>query len=219
MSELDAFIDQTDDPVDDTQTETPTDTGDTPQGDAAPPAEETKETQSEAEKGLLAAKQAEKERRLKAERELEQLKASMSQKQEKGPDIFDNPDQVLNNLKMGLKAEMSEAMVRDQHEDYDTVMDHYENMVKQNPSIHAEVMNAALPASKAYKMAKKDMEMKEIGDVSSFKEKLRQEILAEIAAKKDAPPDLTSVRSSGADPQQIDEIADGTEGLHQLLGR
>ena len=186
----------------------------------APTASEPTEESHEPEMVPLAAKQAEKQKRQEAEqrnRELERL--LQSQNQQSKPDIFENPEQVLGSLEMKLKAEMSEALVKDAHADYDDVMDHYEDMVRQNPAIHAEIMRSALPARQAYNMAKDDLLMKEIGDPSTYRERLKAEILAELEGKKATPPDLTTARSSG-DNVTASMVRDVNDiDLTELLGR
>lgn len=169
----------------------------------------------------LAAKQAEKDRRIRAERELEMLRQQQHSNQPK-PDIFDNPEQVLSNLEIKLKAELSEGLARKQYDDYDTVMDHYTEMVQANPAVHAQVMRDPLSAFKAYEMAKSDLEMKEIGNISEYRQKQDAriaELEAQIAALSKnpgakVPPDLTAARSTGNDSN-----VDDTESLAEILGR
>ena len=202
-----------------------------PEAEATDEAEQTAEQESvpaaddSPQMVPLAAKQAEKEKRQAAEDRARQAEAQLAdfqrqqQKQNK-VDIFDKPDEYMNQFAMNLKAQISEEMVKDMYDDYDSVMDHFETMVKDNPSIYAETMQTGMPAKSAYQKAKKDMMMKEIGDPSSYREKLKAELLKEIEAerKTQIPPDMNSIRNAGGDPD-VQEIAEGTEGLHQLLGR
>lgn len=166
----------------------------------------------------LAAKQAEKERRQQAEERVRQLEQTLQQKQPQNkPDIFDNPDAVLGQMEMKIKAQMSEEFVKSQHSDYDDVMDHYEKMVQKNPSLYYEAMQTGLPAQHAYSVAKQDLERQEIGDVASFKERLRQELLAEIQGKKpNVPPNMTTVRNAGSDPEDT-EYSNVNDELFDLL--
>jgi transcription elongation GreA/GreB family factor len=166
----------------------------------------------------LAAKQAEKERRQQAEERIRQLEQALQQQQPQNkPDIFDNPDAVLGQMEMKIKAQMSEEFVKSQHTDYDDVMDHYEKMVQKNPSLYYEAMQTGLPAQHAYSVAKQDLERQEIGDVASFKEKLRQELLAEIQGKKPSvPPNMTTVRNAGSDPEDA-EYSNVNDELFDLL--
>ena len=168
----------------------------------------------------LAAKQAEKERRQKAERELDQLRAQVAQAQNQNkPDFWDNPEQAIQSVEMKVKAQISEEIAKSQHEDYDSVMDHYEDMIKANPSLYVEAMKTGLPAQHAYNVAKKDLELKEIGDISSYREKLKQEILQEIEAQKksNVPPDMTTVRNAGNDPDEYEMSSNVNDDLFNLL--
>ena len=168
----------------------------------------------------LAAKQAEKERRQKAERELEQLRSQVANAQNQNkPDFWDNPEQALQSVEMKVKAQISEEIAKSQHDDYDSVMDHYEDMIKQNPSLYAEAMQSGLPAQHAYNVAKKDLELKDIGDISSYKERLKQEILQEIEAQKKSsvPPNMTTVRNSGGDPEEYEMSSNVNDDLFKLL--
>lgn len=238
MSELEAFVEdvETEPTVDETadipeaeaapdegEMESTTQTGETEE--VPPTSEQEPQETHEPQMVPLAAKQAEKDRRIAAERELEALRQQVYQKQEvpERPDIFDNPDAVLSNLEVKMRAEFSEAMARREFKDYDEVMDHYTEMVKKNPSLHAEVMQNPLSAYKAYEVAKSDIEIKAIGDPATYKQKLEAEIRAQVEAELKAqrtsvPPDLTTARSTGGDPK-ANVIADGNDGLEQLLAR
>ena len=224
MSELDEFVGESET---ETETETevqetapePTETQ-TAETDAVPATAEPQSQEThEPSMVPLAAKQAEKDRRQKAERERDAALAQLNRaNQQDKPDIFDNPDQVLNGMRMEMRAEFSEALARREHNDYDEVMDHYSEMVKANPAIHAQVMADPLSAMKAYEIAQQDKAMKEIGDPTSYrdrmKEELRAELMAEMNQSPNVPPDLTTARNTGSDATVND-----AESLEEILGR
>ena len=85
------------------------------------------------------------------------------------------------------------------------------------------------PAKFAYYKGKQHMQDTEIqsqinkaGGLEAYTkqiaEKAKAEALAEVKANPNIPPDLTSVRNAGSDPA-ANEIAEGTDGVNQLLGR
>lgn len=181
----------------------------------------------------LAAKQAEKERRLRAEAELAELRAAQNAKPE--PDAYIEPDKAIKHEVQKLRQEMqferntqSEMRAREKYDDFDQKMEIFTEMVAAQPQLIGEMSKNFDPGEYVYQTAKHYQSLKEIGDPDSYKETLREQLRTELMAEMNAPqqntrpvvnspPDLSTVRSSGSDPDT--EIADGTEGLNQLLGR
>lgn len=126
----------------------------------------------------------------------------------------------------------AEDVARVELTDYDKYAEHFAKVVAPNNPQAVEMMKASPdPAKFAYYKGKQHMQETEIsnqiqqaGGLEAYSkmiaEKARQEALAEAKADpaNNIPPDLSGVRSAGGEPVNGD-IADGTEGLNQLLNR
>ncbi|MEN8171418.1 MAG: hypothetical protein ABFS03_00910 [Chloroflexota bacterium] len=189
-------------------------------------------------------KQAE-DRAQRAEVELARLQGmnQANAKPEEVPDPYTQPEEytqhVINqqNTKIAsdqntaLKARLSAAedVARVELDDYDKYADHFAKVVAPNNPQMIDMMKASPdPAKYAYykgKQAFQDAEVRsqieQAGGLSGYEAQLRTKIEAELAEKKPEttiPPDLSAVRNTGGEPTG-DSIADGTDGLNQLLGR
>ncbi len=197
---------------------------------AEPPAAEPQtESQSEPVMVPLAAKQAEKERRIQAERELEAIR--QAQAEQPTPDAFVEPDKAIQHAVNQVRAEMqaqrnamSEAQARKNHDDFDQKIELFGQLAQQNPYLIQQMQSEFDPGEFVYQTAKQHMDLQEVGNLDSYKENLRAELKAEIMAELEAqkpapatPPNLSTVRTSGGDP--VDDIPDGNDGLEQLLQR
>lgn len=250
MSELDDFVSDEETEVDttvemtaesqETESQEPTDsqtelTTEDEQGvTGEPPAPEPQpDSPPEPVMVPLAAKQAEKERRQKAEQELYALR--QQQAQTPLPDAYLEPDKAIAHAAAQVEERMmsmyrsnSEANARKNHEDFDEKMAVFAELAQQQPHLIQELSNEFDPGEYVYQVANQHLEMKEVGNLSEYKSKfeadtearIRAEVMAEMEANKPtakSPPDLSTVRSTGGDP--VTEYADGNEGLEQMLGR
>lgn len=192
------------------------------------------EVSSESEMVPLAAKQAEKERRKKAEDELARLRTELEQlkKPEEVPDAYLEPDKAIEHATAKIRAEMrlerinqSEARAKSKYADYDAKFEVFQELVAKQPHLLVELQNDYDPAEFVYQTVgkyKKMQEIESVGDLSAFEQKIRAEERARVEAEMKSkgvkvPPDLSVVRSAGGDP--VDVIADGDDGLEQLLNR
>ena len=150
----------------------------------------------------------------KAERELAAKNATPA------PDRATDPE----GYELHMRLEVSKAVMRETHADYDTVIAHYNKMTETNPSLNNAVAAAPAPAQYAYKLAKEDMELQEVKTLKGSPEwKQFQEFLKSkqntdkpgtrvegkkpVEKPKSAVPNLnraTSVAKSGG-PLQSDE--------------
>ena len=214
--------------------------------DDAPPAstEEHQETMIP-----LAAKQAEKERRKQVEEQLRQVQLELARYQGAQqaqqtttqpkidpPDPYTQPEEYTNHVlnsreqaRAKVMIESSEELARMEYTDYDENANFFiDKVAPNNPALVQKMLNSADPARFAYltgKAQKKSYDeqsrLQQAGGLENYEKQLREKIIAELAAKKpavDIPPDLTSVRNTGSDPK-AEEIAEGTDGLLQMLGR
>lgn len=207
--------------------------------EAEPPSAETSE-----ESGLLAAKQAEKARRKAAEEEARQFREQLESlrqeiKQQSQPKESEQPapslweddqawqqhfgGQIVNQATAAAayqnKLNTSEFYARKNIDGFDAEWDGLNKWLQENPAIAQQASADYDPWGYAYRAYSNKKTMDELGatDITSLKEQLRQEILAEAAAQNPTQPvipkSLTNKRSvasrSGpawAGPKSLDEL-------------
>ncbi|WP_312321209.1 hypothetical protein [Stenotrophomonas sp.] len=156
-----------------------------------------------------AAMKAERDKRQKLERELEEMRRA--QPQQPAPSYFEDPEgyvqRIQNESTQRLYAAL-EATAREQHEDYDQMFEVVMRHAPNNPVMVQEVMTSPNPAMAAYKMGKKLSEFEQMQDPDAYRAKLEAEFRAkwdaEQAAKLDKhnqaaaaiPPDLSQARNT-----------------------
>lgn len=137
-----------------------------------------------------------------------------------------------NSLQLRARLESAEEVARVELTDYDKYAEYFATTVAPNNPQLVNMMKASPdPAKFAYykgKQAMQEMEAQtqitQAGGLEAWRQQIAEEaraaVMAELETKKspNIPPDLTSVRNTGSDPSAV-EIAEGTDGLNQLLGR
>ena len=202
-------------------------------------AEQKTEDEEGPESWTKAAVLDERRKRQALEAELQQLKQGQQPAGEtEKPDWYGDPEkaaqamqQQLSQQAFNTKLELSQDMMRGQHEDYDELETEFADLAKQDPRLVQEMLQAPNPARFAYDTAKKAREYTAMKDVDSYKAKLRQEVEAELRKeleaeqqqkaekqqrKRDAiDPSLASSTSNGlksddyAGPTPLDDILNG----------
>ena len=137
---------------------------------------------------------------------LEQEIAQLRQQQPKGEQHQLPPEVALQQQIINERLNMSEMMLRQQHEDVDAVIERFQQEAQKNPALCAQLQSQPHPWKWAYDYAKRLMTMDEIGDPESYKQRIREQVLAELqqsdsnpqAAKPNIPQSLAGARSSGA---------------------
>lgn len=109
--------------------------------------------------------------------------------QDEAPDAWSDPDAAIKHhvsiaeqQARNDRAAMSEVFARTQFSDYDEVIAGLGEAAKANPALQQQIWASPAPALAAYNAAKAHKAMAEIGDPTTYKERLRQEILAEVQA-------------------------------------
>ena len=236
-------------PVENTESVEQTESSQGDTGEPPAPAEKTQETMiplaaKQAEKERR--KQAEQEAqnlRVELARLQGQSQAQNKPAPVEVPDPYVDPEGytkfIVNQDRMRQRQESdaqlrarlasAEEVARVEFNDYDKYAEHFATSVaKNNPQV-IEMMKASPdPAKFAYYKGKQHMQETEIqsqiqaaGGLEAYTKQIAEQARAEALAEKPAtviPPDLTSVRNTGSDPMN-GEIASGTDGLNQLLGR
>lgn len=159
-----------------------------------------------------AAMKAERDKRQKLERELEEVRSrQQAQAQQQAPSYFEDPEgyvqRIQNETNQRLYAAL-EASAREQYPDYDEafgiVMQHAEG----NPALVKEVMSSPNPAVAAYKMGKKLAEFEKMKDPDAYRAQIEAEVRAKVEAEvmakttkrqqaaAEIPPDLSQARNT-----------------------
>lgn len=169
---------------------------------AAPPAAAT-ETKPEPtdERVPTGALIAERKKRQEAERRAEELERRWQQMQQpRPPDPYTDPDghrqfvqqqEVVVNARVDASFEAAKAAIPD----FEGVMQHWDELVAQNPMLYQQAIQHNAPAYWAYQHVKNHLAMQEIGDPKTYREKLKAELLAEL--QKQQP----QARQTPATPQ------------------
>lgn len=206
----------------------------------------TSEQYSPNEKALYAKSKAEKEKRQQADQRIRELELQIARHEgtkkpeaEEEVDFWTDPGKATETVlskreqqQLTAKMNVSEVMARAELQDYDKYADHFiQNVAPGNPAMKDMLYAAPDPARFAYAMGKKAMdqieattkysEVESSGGLDAYVQKQVQAALeAAKQGKKpvNVPPDLSKTQSKGGDPE-ANEIADGNDGLKQLLGR
>ena len=232
MSELDAFLDgdvieddatveteEVEEVLDEAEeTEESEESTESEGATTAQPESEETTTDPEA-KNLDWAKVAyldEKRKRQELEKRLEALESGgKQQEQGKGPDLFENPEEYLQNRELRLKADISREMMMEARPDYKEKEDLFIALAKDDPTLVVKLRNAPNPAKFAYETATKHKALEEIGDPVKYREKIKAELIAELS--KSAPkkkPSLANTTSVGGGVS-----SGGDQTLEDILGR
>lgn len=180
-----------------------------------------------------AAVKGERERRQKAESERDELRqqleslqkpaaeaeppASMWEDEEKWQTQFEG--RIASQAAQNARLDTSEMLARRDHrEDFDQMKELFMTLANDNPSVAQQALADPDPWEKAYQIAKNHSTMQELGatDVATMREKLREEIMAEMASATPAtrlPPTLSGERNVGdrkgpewGGPKPLDEL-------------
>lgn len=194
-------------------------------------------------------KQAERERddlRLELARREGFQQAQVKTAPKEVPDPYTDPEnyakyqneQLYSRIQQESDAQLrarllsAEEVARVELDDYDKYAEHFAKQVAPNNPQVIEMMKASPdPAKFAYYKGKQHLQETEISNqiqqaggleayTKMIAEKARIEALSETKADPASriPPDMSSVRNAGGEPANGD-IADGTDGLNQLLNR
>lgn len=122
---------------------------------------------------------------------LEAKLAEFEKQQEEAIDPVADPEgfraQLLSQVKTMTQADrisMSRSLMIDAKEDYAEMEQVFLGMVEKDPSLATKMRDADNPAKFAYEQAQQHKTLEEIGDPVAFRERLRQEILAELKTEQ-----------------------------------
>lgn len=174
----------------------------------------------------------EREKRQYYERQVKDMQARMQQQQmQPAPDLLDDQQGFVQHIQKGVnqqivssKIQMSQEMMRLQHDDYDKAEDTFMALAQNDPRLGAEMAAHPMPAKFVYDTVKKAEQYAEMQDVDGYKAKLKAELQAEMDAEAKAKadkeaklngalsPSLTNTRAAGANNEALtvpDPMANG----------
>jgi hypothetical protein len=124
-----------------------------------------------------------KEKAIRAEAALDALRTQQPQAQQ--PQSQQQPQQLSPELMLlNERMNMSEIMVRQQHQDVDDMLAVFQKAAESNPTLRAQLAGERHPWQFMYDTAKRMKAMEEIGsDPEAYKAKVREQLLAEMQAQ------------------------------------
>lgn len=181
---------------------------------AAPPAAEKIEPNAP-----IAALLDERDKRQRLERELEELKKSQAPAEPEA-DFFEDPEGALKKRDAAFREEllknkldMSQAMAKESHPDFDEVLGKFNKAMETDPSLKGrakiiwdDALNQPHPALSIYKAVQRELAVQEISDPTEYRKKIEAEIRAELAKEKEAPAEekpAPSIPESLADERSV----------------
>jgi hypothetical protein len=182
------------------------------QQDVAPPANVE---EVEPQNGYVPVKVAQDERRKRQELEkkLKEYEERLNQpqhpqQQQQPPDWYTSPEQAAQVLQETMQQQlfqrsvaMSEALMRQQHPDYDEISTVFADRARNDPHLLQQLYNHPFPAQFAYQVGQQIRLMEEIGsDPAAYRAKIEAEVRAKLGVV-DGDPAQPSGRPSQAQPQ------------------
>lgn len=132
-----------------------------------------------------------KEKAIRFEEELKHVRAQQSQPQtqQQQPVEMDFDTRLLNE-----RMNMSEMMVRQQHQDVDEMLEVFQKAAKENPALGAHLAQQRHPWEWMYTQAKRMKAMEDIGsDPDAYRARVRAELEAEFKAASGAQTEQPAV--------------------------
>jgi hypothetical protein len=189
---------------------------------ATPAPKEDKPEEPVEVRGLKSAHMAEKTKRQEYERQLAALQAELAQlksPQQQVPDVMQDPQGFAQSLEQRMqtalineRVNLSYAMAKRSHPDFDEVMAEWPALYQQNPAIYQAALQQEMPAEWAYQQVKRMQFLQEVGDdPSTYRTKLEQELRAKWEAERmpeqrpapvAPPPSLATATSAPVREQQ-----------------
>lgn len=189
---------------------------------------------TEKERGFLRGLEEERRKRQDLERQIAELRKPPEKPEEK-KSFWDDPEghfnkfeQRLSQREQALSLQVSERLARSRYTDFDEKFVEFLESAKSTPGLREQCLAAQDPAEFAYKHAQRIKEMRDVGDIDKFREKIEKEtrtkLEAEFKAKQDElekkraelPGSLSDVR--GTTTQQK-PVYSGPTSLDDILGR
>lgn len=165
----------------------------------------------------------ERDKRKKAETELEALRQQIEEKKE-APNFWDDPEKAIAKEVQSLEAKfehkLQERMLRysiksaaGRHDDYNDAFEAFKEAAAENPSLSNMAADSDDPGDEIYRIGKNFLQLDQAGgDVEAMRESIRaeerQKILAELKAKEEkhanVPQSITDETSASAPREKVE---------------
>ncbi|WP_104655081.1 hypothetical protein [Ralstonia insidiosa] len=141
-----------------------------------------------------------KEKAIRAEAERDMIQRQLEQARQ--PQAQEQPTQLTPELALlNERMNMSEIMVRQQHQDVDDMLTVFSKAAEQNPALRAQLLQERHPWQWMYDQAKRMRAMEEIGsDPEAYKQRLRDELMAQLQAEQTASVQAQAQAAPAAAP-------------------
>lgn len=147
-----------------------------------------------------------KEKAIRAEAELNAFREQQQRTQQPQEQQPIDPLEFAQHLALNERLNMSEMLARKEHADMDEMLGVFEQAVKQNPALGAELKKQTHPWEWVYQQGKKFKLMQEMGDdPEAYRKRLEDEIRAKLTAEA-TPPAQPAVQTP---PVQIPQSLAG----------
>lgn len=152
----------------------------------------TKEPESEWTKAAVL---DERRKRQEMQRENEELKARLAERQEqkKAPDVFEDQEGFSNHISETIrnevlrnKVEMSQELMREKYDDYDEKEEKFVEMMRENPELQQKMLRSAMPAKFVVETVLKAERLKAMENIDEYESKLRADIESKVRAELEA---------------------------------
>lgn len=157
--------------------------------DAPPKVEQKKEEFTDRERAFLKATEEERRKRQALEAELAQHRQKKEPEGEKKT-FWDDPEghlkgfeQRLAQREQSLTLQVSERIARSKYQDFDEKIGEFGESLRNTPGLHAQWLASPDPAEFAYKHGQRVKEMREVGDLDKYREKIEKETRAKLEAE------------------------------------
>lgn len=172
------------------------------------------------ERAFLAAAQEERRKRQAMEQELAALR--QNKPAEPAKTFWDDPEAALKQhetqtrqIVLQTRLDTSEAIARQRYPDFDANVEEFGTLMQTVPGVRDQWLAAADPAEFAYQVGKRQKELKSIGNIEEYRQRVaseeRAKIEAEFKAKEadrqklaaDLPGSLSDVRSTSTPARAV----------------
>lgn len=148
------------------------------------------------------------ERAKNLETELERMRNAPPANSQQGEERQQGQPMTYEEALINERMNMSEMMVRGQHQDVDDKFAAFQELVKENPSLGKQLRGEKHPWDFMYRHAEKALALKEIGDdPKKYREqlavKLRAEIMAELGQATEAQTEQPAAKPRANIPQSL----------------
>ena len=148
---------------------------------------EPKQEFTEKERAFLRGLEEERKKRQALEAELAQFRQKKEEKPEEKKTFWDDPEGHIKNFEqrmaqreVALTMQVSERIARSKYQDFDEKISEFAESLKTTPGLHAQWLASPDAAEFAYRHGQRIREIREVGNIDKFREKIEKETRAKM---------------------------------------